>query len=75
MFIKNFMSINVSPEEWAERYNLTIKEYPCADCGKILTTNTPFFTQEMKGLYSQPCNCGNCRTPLIFTLTKINDTI
>ena len=47
----------VDPQEWAERYNLTVKSAPCENCGRRLHPTKPFAAGRWRGLVSEPHGC------------------
>lgn len=46
-------------ELWCERYGLKPTEKPCAKCGNIQKTTTPWASKKYRGLESPPHECGH----------------
>lgn len=45
------------PAAWAEKHSLLPAEFPC-ECGRPRTPTVPFAEGTMRGLQSEPCECG-----------------
>ena len=67
MFLTEYLSPITELESWCKKYGLEVRISKCKRCGKTLETNIPFATKEVRGLYSDVCECGNEKTPFVFT--------
>lgn len=68
MFFDKYLIPVESPESWAEKYSLEIRESECRECGETLRTEIPFASAEYRGLFSGKCSCGNEKTPFVFVV-------
>jgi hypothetical protein len=65
-----FEILNVDIDAWCKRYEITVFEGKCSECGKKSTANRAFFAQNgVRGLFCSPCECGNDQLPF----TMISD--
>ena len=48
---------------WAERFGIEPVIAPCSECGGTCVTSIPFACEQLRGLMSPPCACGNEATP------------
>jgi len=52
-----------NPKRWASRFGIEPFTGPCSRCGAECTTSIPFACEQLRGLMSPPCACGNANTP------------
>jgi hypothetical protein len=68
MFLKGYLIPIENLDNWCKKYDLKVKQANCKNCNRILKTDTPFVTNEYRGLFSKPCICGNKKTPFTFII-------
>ncbi len=71
MVFSDFLSPITKLEDWCGQHGLEVRSAKCRECGKELETNIPFATKELRGLYSDTCECGNTKTPFVFIIKDL----
>ena len=61
------MIYGITVEQWQKKYpELEPFDYPCHECGRILTTSIPFAWKQIVGLTAPECECGFKGTPYVY---------
>lgn len=60
---KFLLILGIDSEEWADRYGISPFSCPCIRCNHVLTTSVPFAYNELRGLISPRCICGDEHPP------------
>lgn len=60
----------IDHKEWASRYGIKIKRGKCPMCDKMVVTNIPFATKDVRGLKSKDHGCGEKYTRKVMVLIK-----
>ncbi len=67
MFLTEYLSPVTEVEIWCKQHGLEIRTAQCSNCNKTLKTDIPFASKGIRGLFSGVCECGNEKTPFVFT--------